>query len=415
MLPGRWPNYPDAMWNYGWSAPVFPSPQPAVPFGQFCGGDMMSQQSQAQSQAQTQAQLAQLREQNSILGQQLASQAQTHIQHLQQLLPFHQSNPPVMQSQSTPPAPDPPTPTPVAPPSTQPGSNVVFNPEEMMQQMRHTVESGMQAFVDKNKERPKSPPPHAEPPPTPVPPPIPSHPPPPDSALPPLPRLHRRSRSRSQRHRSVLDKRPVSIPRSPRREKSPSRPRHRRRHSTSRDWSRLQSRAPSVTLRSASPRRREALHGRDDDYSRDDPRHQPASLQPACWEHQSNYRSYDQPSTTKWKSWGQWKDYSKTSYYTHPSGWIDYSKPTSKNQVHYDPSSKPSSKPLTAFSSDHTSHGHSHHPRRSGSVQSRCSTTVPPGHVPINLQDGSKDEWARHIRHAMHHPDRNACSKRADR
>ena len=391
MFPGRWPNYPESMWNYGWSAPSFPSPQPAVPPGQFCGGDMMSQQSQAQSQAQTQAQLAHLREQNSILNQQLASQAQTHIQHLQQLLPYHQPTPPAMQSPSTPLASDPPTP--VAPPSSQPGSNVSFNPEEMMQQMRHTVESGMQAFVDKNKERPKSPLPHPGQPPVPVSPPIPSHLPPPDSALPPLPRSHRRSRSRSHRHRSVPDKRTISIPRSPRRAKSSRRPRrssrphssHRRRRSTSRNRSRLQSRAPSVTLRSASPRRREALHGRDDDYARDDPRHRPATLQPASWEHQqhhqpptshtgdyqSNYQSYDQPSTTKWKSWGQWKDYPKTSYHAHPSGWIDYPKSTSRNQSHYDPSSKP----LTAFSSDHTSHRPRHHPHRSGSVQSRCSTT----------------------------------------
>ena len=66
MLPGHWTNYPDTMWNYGWSAPGFPSPQSGLPYGQFCGGDMMRQQSQAQSQAQTQVQLAQLREQNSI-------------------------------------------------------------------------------------------------------------------------------------------------------------------------------------------------------------------------------------------------------------------------------------------------------------------------------------------------------------
>ena len=45
------------MWNFGWS------PQPMGLQGQFCGGDMMNQQSQAQSQAQTQAQLAALREQ----------------------------------------------------------------------------------------------------------------------------------------------------------------------------------------------------------------------------------------------------------------------------------------------------------------------------------------------------------------
>ena len=88
MFPGRFPNVPDTMWNFGWS------PQPMGLQGQFCifcGGDVMNQQSQAQSQAQTQAQLAHLREQNSILNQQLASQAQSHIQHLQQLIPFHQS------------------------------------------------------------------------------------------------------------------------------------------------------------------------------------------------------------------------------------------------------------------------------------------------------------------------------------
>ena len=390
---------------------------------------MMRQQSQAQSQAQTQAQLAQLaqlREQNSILNQQLASQAQTHIQHLQQLLPFHHSNPPVIQPSSNPPAPGPPIPTPVAqiptpaaPQSNQPGSSIGFNPEEMMQQMRHTVESGMQAFMEKTKEQPKSPHPQADQPPTSVPIPTPIQPPPPDHALPPLPRLHRRSRSRSQRHQSGLDKRPMSIPRSPRRDRPLSRPRHRRRHSNSRDRSRRPSRAPSVTLRSASPRHREVPHGTEDKYTRDDPSYQPASLQPASWDYQHydppttsykddhyfTYRSFDQHSTNKWKPWGQWKDHSKASYYTHPSGWIDYSKPTYKNQSYNDPTSKPSSKPLTAFSSDNPSPGHNQHPRRSGSVQSRTST-VPPGHIAINLQEGSKEEWARQVRHALQHPDR---------
>ena len=109
----------------------------------------MNQQSQAQSQAQTQAQLAALREQNSILNQQLASQAQSHIQHLQQLLPFHQPTSTPHPPQSTPSAPEPPTP--VAPQSTPPGSSASFNTEEMMQQMKDTVESSMQAFVDKNQ------------------------------------------------------------------------------------------------------------------------------------------------------------------------------------------------------------------------------------------------------------------------
>ena len=54
MFPGRFPNVPDTMWNFGWS------PQTMGLQGQFCGGDMMNQQSQAQSQAQTQAQLVPL-------------------------------------------------------------------------------------------------------------------------------------------------------------------------------------------------------------------------------------------------------------------------------------------------------------------------------------------------------------------
>ena len=157
----------------------------------------MNQQSQAQSQAQTQAQLAALREQNTILNQQLASQAQSHIQHLQQLLPFHQStfNPHPAQSTTTVPEP----PTPVAPQSTPPGPSVSFNAEEMMQQMKNTVESSMQAFVDKNQERNMSQPSAPAQPPIQVSPPIPSHPPPPDEVPPPPQHSHRRSRSRSHR------------------------------------------------------------------------------------------------------------------------------------------------------------------------------------------------------------------------
>ena len=43
MFPGRFPNVPDAMWNFGWN------PQTMGLQGQFCGGDMITQQSQAQS------------------------------------------------------------------------------------------------------------------------------------------------------------------------------------------------------------------------------------------------------------------------------------------------------------------------------------------------------------------------------
>ena len=84
MFPGLYPAASDNMW-------AFWNPQAMGLQGNFCGGDLMNQQSQAQSQAQIQAQLAALREQNNVLNQQLGLQAQTHIQHLQQLLPFHQS------------------------------------------------------------------------------------------------------------------------------------------------------------------------------------------------------------------------------------------------------------------------------------------------------------------------------------
>ena len=79
------------------------------------------------------------------------------------------------------------------------------------------------------------------------------------------------------------DKRPISIPRSPRRATPlrrthrSSRPRssHRRRHSTSRDPSRRPSRASSVNLRSASPRRREVLPDNNDFY-REAPTREPS-------------------------------------------------------------------------------------------------------------------------------------------
>ena len=373
MFPGRFPNVPDTMWNFGWS------PQPMGLQGQFCGGDVMNQQSQAQSQAQTQAQLAHLREQNSILNQQLASQAQSHIQHLQQLLPFHQSTSTPSPPQPTPQVSEPPPP--VAPPSTQPGSSVSFNPEEMMQQMKNTVESSIQRSINQLPSPSQAP--------IPVPPQSSSHLHPPDDA----PTFHHRShrRSRSQRHRSASrrpDKRPISIPRSPRRHKSPrrtrrsSRPRSssRRRLSTSR----RPSRAMSITLRSASPRHREGRHRDQDDHQPQEPTHTPATLQPATWEHhpqqsyystntQSNYYHYDQHTTNKWQSRGQWKDYySKSSNTSNASGWIDYTKPISDHSQY-----NSSTKPLTVYSSDHNNPPRQP-PHRSGSLQSRGSTNVPP-------------------------------------
>ena len=138
MFPGRLPNIPESMWNFGWN------PQLMGLHGQFCGGDPMGQQSQAQAQAQISA----LQQQNAMLNQHLHSQAQSHINHLQQLIPFHQPPqqfPPTSAAfQSTQPtpvpqAPDPPAPT--ATPANQSGSATTFNPDEMLQQMKSTVGS----------------------------------------------------------------------------------------------------------------------------------------------------------------------------------------------------------------------------------------------------------------------------------
>ena len=126
MFPGRFPNIPDSMWNFGWN------PQTMGLQGQFCGGDPMGQQSQAEAQAQISA----LHQQNAMLNQHLHSQAQSHINHLQQLIPFHQPpqpfQPPSASFQSTPQpsvpqAPDPPAPT--ATPATQSGPPTPFNPD----------------------------------------------------------------------------------------------------------------------------------------------------------------------------------------------------------------------------------------------------------------------------------------------
>ena len=63
---------------------------------------------------------------------------------------------------------------------------------------------------------------------------------------------------------------------------------------------------------------------------------------------------------------------------------------------------------ITAFSSNY--HHSQHHSRRqshrSGSIQSRTSTTVPPGHVAIDLHAGSTKNWARAVKFALDHPDR---------
>ena len=156
MFPFRWPNNSEPMWSPGWpSSPATPH-QALNPQGQFCGGDLKYQQSQAQTQAQINA----LQQQNSLLNQQLHNQSMTHIQHLQQLVPHQQSQPtptippPPLHQQPTPPIPvqpEPPTPT-LTPPS-QPPMSPSFNPEEMLNQMKQTLRADLVAAVEKANER----------------------------------------------------------------------------------------------------------------------------------------------------------------------------------------------------------------------------------------------------------------------
>ena len=271
----------------------------------------MNQSSQAQSQAQTQAQIAALREQNAILNQQLTSQAQSHIQHLQQLIPLHQPAQPA-QATSTPPTPQPPVPqvpdppTPVVPQTTQAGPTPSFNPDEMIQQMKHTVESSIQAFVDKNQDRNISQPPAPAHPPTPTYPQNISH----SHHSGDYPKSIHRSprRSRSHRHKSMSrrhDKRPVSIPRSPRRQRSTRRVRRSSRpRSSSREFlsprhtSRQPSRATSITLRSASPQHREGRHRAQDHQPPRETTNPPATLQPASWDSPHTTPTLDHNPTT---------------------------------------------------------------------------------------------------------------------
>ena len=256
MFLGRWPSYPDPMWNFGWSAPSSTPHQTSVPPGQFGGGDP--------TQAQAQAQINALQQQNALLNQQLHNQSLTHINHLQQLLLHHQVQQPPTR---TPPSVQPPPSTPVSSPPEQPTLPVAtpsppipqptFNPEEMLNQMKTTFQESLPAAVDKAQERQSQ---QLSPPIPPFPTPSHSH-----SHLPPSTshiqnQAHSSRRSRSLRRPkepAPIDKRPLSVPRSARRR---SRSLRSRRHH-SREQSPPRGRDSSVTLRSVSSGRRSVSHG----------------------------------------------------------------------------------------------------------------------------------------------------------
>ena len=96
--------------------------------------------------------------QNAMLNQQLQTQDQSHINHLQQLSSIHQPphtvNPPVTTSPmpSHPSVPEPSTPAAV--PATHSGPTTSLSSEALLQEVKNTVESSLQAMVGKPSEHP---------------------------------------------------------------------------------------------------------------------------------------------------------------------------------------------------------------------------------------------------------------------
>ena len=380
---------------------------------------------QSQSQAQAQAQISALQQQNAMLNQHLQSQAQSHINHLQQLIPFHQPPQPFQPTsasfQSTPQPPVPQAPDPPAPaatPANQPGPSTPFNPDEMLQQMKSTVESSIQAMVEKTQVQ-STPPPN-------LPDATPLHPTShhPSTLQHPPPRQPSPRRSWSHHHGASPrrpDKRPVSTRRSPPRRRSS---RRHRRSSRNRSYCRSQSRhrhdsrrrdrESSITLKSASPQRRDDRQPTEEyhqlhDYSSTQP-----TLQASSWWKNQHSTEYNNPtedsyhpeksSSAKWKSCGEWKNYPKNPSSKYQSTWEDPKQSSNR----YDSSHDPATTPLTAFSTSKsalTRHKKTT-PDNSGDDQSQFSESIPSGHMLINLRDGSKAEWIRGVRFGLRHPDR---------
>ena len=421
MFPNRFQGNPDMMWQMGW-----PSAQMNYPH-QFGTGEMMHQQPPAQLPPQNQLdqmQMAQLKEQNSMLKQQLASQAQTHIQHLSQLIPPPQPSPSIPQpTQAHPQVPVPESPTLTSPPTIPP--NVDAN--ELLKQVKEVMVTTVKEHQEKPPTatssqppvHPGAPPPHQS---------SQSHQPPP-----PVPSSSARHRSRSHKPRSPsrkLDKRPISVHRSPRQRRShrnrSSRPPSRSPSPRRRSSSRRRSPGTSITIRSTSPRRRNRPSTwHEDDFQATSPHHsdtwQP-SIKLTSNPHFTPYEDDPQPAqhSTTWKSWqnwkdwshsydstkstGGWKDYKKSYNPSHKKGqWIDYSKPSFPDDSTYDSSTRP----ITAFSSEpsHRYRNPKRHQRRSRSAQSRQST-LPPGHVSLDLHGSSLTRWEAAVKFAMDHPDR---------
>jgi len=117
-------------------------------------------------------------------------------------------------------------------------------------------------------------------------------------------------------------------------------------------------------------------------------------------------------SQSIWMDWMRlsiWNSPSKYSGSSNPSKWIDYSQPSHSHHTPHESSTKP----LTAFSSDHTAPSLRHkqkQPAKSGDDQPPTPVSVPPGHMVINLQEGPKYEWIRGVKFALRHPERMSAA-----
>ena len=303
--------------------------------------------------------------------------------------------------------------------------------------MRTAFENSLADVVEKSQERPAHHIPH--PPPSSIPEPSRSshhrH-----LSSPPFPQpSHHSRRSRSIRRRSVspeIDKRPVSIHRSPPRRRISSR--HRRQSSRDfspprdRDRSRdRRDRGRSITLKSASLLRREQHYEQDQDrsvYSQDMSSRPPAPREPPRWQqpttkedyYNRGHRQQDPSQWQDWDDWGKWKP--PTSH--DKSSWSprqpDHAHPTFHQHSAWDIthfhshhpaarlSAAPHSRPLTAFSSSAQSHRWSkkRHPRSDTGDHSQGSSSLPAGHMQISLHDSNKAEWIKWVKFGLAHPER---------
>ena len=160
--PAQQPQQLDPAWGPMFTTASMATPMVQIPQGQFCGNGPMNQQ---QSQAQSQAQINALHQQNALLNQQIQTQYMIHLHHLQQLAshstpqsPQPSPTPPPTTTTNPPPQPpvqaSPPVePSPPLPSQSSAPQGPSFNPEDMPQQVKQTLQEGFAAAAATATER----------------------------------------------------------------------------------------------------------------------------------------------------------------------------------------------------------------------------------------------------------------------